>query len=155
MQTRDETLQAAMAAAVEDLTQTLGDDPASWRWGALHTLLLQNQTLGDSGVGPIEAIFNRGPVETAGGESTVNATGWTPLDGYTVDWVPSMRQVIDLADFDASTWVNLTGASGHAFNAHYADQVDAWLSGSQYPWAFTRAAVDAEAVDVLTLTPAR
>ena len=153
VQTRDETLQAAMAAAVDELTQTLGDDPASWRWGALHTLLLRNQTLGDSGIGPIEAIFNRGPVETAGGESTVNATGWTPVDGYEVDWVPSMRQVIDLSDFDASTWVNLTGASGHAYNAHYADQVDAWLSGAQYPWAFTRAAVDAGAVDVLTLTP--
>ena len=41
VQTRDETLQAAMAAAVDELTQTLGDDPASWRWGALHTLLLQ------------------------------------------------------------------------------------------------------------------
>jgi penicillin amidase len=152
-QVRDETLQASMAAAVDELTQRLGGDPASWRWGALHTLLLQNQTLGDSGIGPIEAIFNRGPVETAGGEATVNATGWTPVDGYEVDWVPSMRQVIDLSDFDASTWVNLTGASGHAYNAHYADQVDAWLSGAQFPWAFTRAAVDAEAVDVLTLTP--
>ena len=117
VQSRDETLQAAMAAAVDELTQSLGGDPASWRWGALHTLLLQNQTLGDSGIGPIEAIFNRGPVETSGGESTVNATGWTPIDGYEVDWVPSMRQVIDLSDFDASTWVNLTGASGHAYNA--------------------------------------
>ncbi len=154
VQTRDETLQASMAAAVDELSETLGADPASWRWGALHTLLLRNQTLGDSGIGPIEAIFNRGPVETAGGDSTVNATGWTPIDGYEVDWVPSMRQVVDLSDFDASTWVNLTGASGHAYNAHYADQVDAWLTGEQFPWAFTRAAVDAEAVDVLTLTPA-
>jgi penicillin amidase len=153
VQTRDETLQASMAAAVDELSETLGADPASWRWGALHTLLLRNQTLGDSGIGPIEAIFNRGPVETAGGDSTVNATGWTPIDGYEVDWVPSMRQVVDLSDFDASTWVNLTGASGHAYNAHYADQVDAWLAGEQFPWAFTRAAVDAEAVDVLTLTP--
>lgn len=153
VQTRDETLQASMAAAVDELTQELGGDPAAWRWGALHTLLLQNQTLGDSGIGPIEVLFNRGPVETAGGEATVNATGWTPVDGYEVDWVPSMRQVIDLSDFDASTWVNLTGASGHAYSAHYADQVDAWLSGAQFPWAFTRAAVDAAAVDVLTLTP--
>ena len=34
----------------------------------------------------------------------------------------------------------LTGASGHAYNPHYADQVESWLSGAQYPWAFTRAA---------------
>jgi len=64
-----------------------------------------------------------------------------------------MRQVIDLSDFDASTWVNLTGASGHAYNPHYVDQLDAWVAGEQFPWAFSRAAVDAEAVDVLVLQP--
>jgi penicillin amidase len=64
-----------------------------------------------------------------------------------------MRQVIDIADLDASTWVNLTGASGHAYDAHYADQVDAWRTGAQFPWAFTRDAVDAATVDTLTLTP--
>ena len=152
VETRDQTLQASMAAAASELSATLGDAPEEWRWGALHTLLLQNQTLGDSGIGPIEAIFNRGPIEVAGGEATVNATGWTPIDGYVVDWVPSMRQVIDVSDFDASTWVNLTGASGHAYDAHYSDQIDAWRTGAQYPWAFTRAAIDADAVDVLTLT---
>jgi penicillin G amidase len=152
-QTRDETLQASLSAAAAELSATLGSDPASWRWGALHTLLLQNQTLGDSGIGPIEAIFNRGPIEVAGSDSTVDATGWTPVDGYEVDWVPSMRQVIDIADLDASTWVNLTGASGHAYDAHYTDQVDAWRTGAQFPWAFTRDAVDAAMVDTLTLTP--
>ena len=154
-QTRDETLQASMAAAVTELSETLGAEPADWRWGALHTLLLRNQTLGDSGIGPIEAIFNRGPVETGGGSSIVNATGWTPIDGYEVDWVPSMRQVVDLSDFDASTWVNLTGASGHAYNPHYTDQIDAWVAGDQFPWAFSRDAVDAGAADVLTLVPAQ
>ena len=123
-------------------------------WGALHTLLLQNQTLGDSGIGPDRGDLqprtrSRPPVATrsstppAGPRSTAT----------TVDWVPSMRQVVDLSDFDASTWVNLTGSSGHAYNAHYADQVDAWRTGAQFPWAFSRAAVDAASVDVLTLTP--
>ena len=152
-QSRDETLQASMAAAVDELTGLQGDDAAGWSWGGLHTLELVNQTLGDSGIGPIEWLFNRGPVETAGGGSIVNATGWTPADGYTVDWVPSMRQVIDLADFDASTWVNLTGASGHAFNPNYDDQVEAWRTGAQYPWPASRAAVDAAGTDVLTLVP--
>ena len=152
-QTRDETLQAAMAAATVELTDLQGDDPSAWSWGALHTLELENQTLGTSGIGPIEWLFNRGPVETGGGESTVDATGWTPKNGYTVDWVPSMRQVIDLADFDASTWVNLTGASGHAFNAHYDDQLEAWRTGTQYPWAFSRNQVELSAADTLVLVP--
>ena len=153
VETRDETIRTSISAAIDELSGLQGADPQGWRWGSLHTLLLQNQTLGDSGIGPIEAIFNRGPIETSGGESTVNATGWTPIDGFTVDWVPSMRQVIDLSDFDSSTWVNLTGASGHAYNPHYADQVDAWQTGEQYPWAFTADAVRASAVDTLTLTP--
>lgn len=153
VQTRDETLQASMAAAVTELQGRLGDDPASWRWGDLHTLLLQNQTLGDSGIAPIEAIFNRGPVEVAGGDSIVDATGWTPVDGYEVDWVPSMRQVVDLSAFDSSTWVNLTGASGHAFDPHYDDQVQSWRTGTQYPWPFSRTAVQAAAADTLTLVP--
>lgn len=153
VQDRDQTLQAAMAAAADELRATLGDDPTAWRWGELHTLLLRNQTLGDSGIGPIEALFNRGPIEVAGGDATVDATGWTPVDGYDVDWVPSMRQVVDLADLDASTWVNLTGASGHAFDPHYDDQVEAWRTGAQFPWAFTTDAVQAAAVDTLTLVP--
>jgi penicillin amidase len=152
-QTRDETLQASMAAAVDELSGLQGADPSSWSWGRLHTLLLQNQTLGDSGIGPIEAIFNRGPVQAPGSKDAVVATGWTPMDGYAVTWVPSMRQVIDLSNFDNSTWVNLTGASGHAYNAHYDDQNEAWRTGQQYPWVFTRPAVDGSAVDTLTLTP--
>ena len=43
--------------------------------------------------------------------------------------MPSMRMVVSLADLDDSTWVNLTGASGHAFNAHYTDQTELWADG--------------------------
>ncbi len=153
VQTRDQTLQASMAAAADELRTELGADPDGWSWGALHTLLLRNQTLGDSGIAPIEALFNRGPIAVGGGASIVDATGWTPVDGYAVNWVPSMRQVVDLADLDASTWVNLTGASGHAFSPHYDDQVEAWRTGAQFPWAFTRAAVQSAADQTLTLVP--
>ncbi|NSL43363.1 penicillin acylase family protein, partial [Streptomyces sp. 8P21H-1] len=63
--------------------------------------------------------------ELSGGSSVVDAAGWDLPNGYAVDWVPSMRMVIDLDDFDRSTWINLTGASGHAFHPHYTDQTDA------------------------------
>jgi penicillin amidase len=120
----------------------------------MHTLLVQNQTFGKSGIAPIEAIFNRGPVETAGGDSIVNATGWIASVGYEVDWVPSMRMVLDLSDLDASTWVNLTGNSGHAYHPNYVDQLDAWVAGEQFPFPFSREAVEAATTDTLTLTPA-
>lgn len=150
---RDATLSSALNAAAEELSKEFGTDATAWRWGDMHTLTFTNQTLGTSGIAPIEMLFNRGPVPVSGGEATVNATGWTPADGYEVDWVPSMRQVIDLADFDASTWVNLTGNSGHAYNRDYSDQIDAWLTGEQFPWPYSVDAVSNSARNTLTLVP--
>jgi penicillin amidase len=152
-ETRDDAVRTALQEAQTELEGLQGGDASSWRWGALHTLTVQNQTFGTSGIAPIEMLFNRGPVETSGGESIVNATGWT-LPTYEVDWVPSMRMVLDLSDLDRSTWVNLTGASGHAYHPHYVDQLDAWAAGETFPFPFTQAAVQAATVDTLTLTPA-
>jgi penicillin amidase len=146
-------LATAMIEAQAELNELQGDSPADWNWGGIHTLTLTNQTLGASGIGPIESLFNRGPIEVSGGDSIVNANGWTPSEGYGVTWVPSMRQVIDLSDFDNSTWVNLTGNSGHAFNSNYSDQVDAWRDGQQFPWAFTAEAVKESTTSTLTLVP--
>jgi penicillin amidase len=151
---RDETVVAGLNAAAQELDDRLGGDPKAWKWGALHTLELRNASLGESGIGPVEWLFNRGPYEVGGGGSIVQATGWEPEEGYEVNWVPSMRQVVDMADLDNSTWVNLTGASGHAFDSTYRDQTEAWVTGEQYPWAFSRQAVQASARDTLILQPA-
>ena len=117
---RDAMLAHALDEGVGEASDRMGCDPDGWRWGRLHTLTLTNQSFGESGIGPIEWLFNRGPYELGGGSSVVNAIGWDATIGYGVDWVPSMRMIVDLADFDASTWINLTGASGHAFHPHYA-----------------------------------
>ena len=83
----------------------------------------------------------------------VDATGWDASEGYDVNWVPSMRMVVSLANFDDSRWVNLTGASGHAFNSHYSDQTGLWATGQTWPWVFTRDAVDAATDETLALHP--
>lgn len=153
VETRDDAVVRALDEATTELTGLQGSDPAGWSWGKLHTLTVRNQTLGKSGIGPVESLFNRGPITTSGGGSIVNATGWTPSEGYAVTWIPSMRMVLDFANLDDSTWVNLTGASGHAFNAHYVDQLDAWQSGTTYLFAFTATAVQAAAKDHLVLKP--
>jgi penicillin amidase len=62
-----------------------------------------------------------------------------------------MRQVVDLANFDSSTWVNLTGNSGHAHAPNYTDQISAWQNGDQFPWPWSLAAVAESTVDTLTL----
>lgn len=150
---RDEMIQHAADEAWKEATSRLGNDPSSWRWDSLHTLELTNASFGASGVAPIEWLFNRGPYRVGGGSSIVDATGWDASVGYEVDRVPSMRMVIDLADFDTSTWINLTGASGHAFDPHYDDQAALWARGETRPWPFSPTATRNAATQTLRLTP--
>jgi len=65
-----------------------------------------------------------------------------------------MRMVVDLADLDRSTWVTMTGASGHPGSRHYTDQFTAWAKGETFPWPFSPTAVTRAAQNTLTLRPA-
>ena len=139
---RDELFERAMIDARWELTAKLGKDIDTWSWGRLHRLFLKNQTLGTEGPGVLQYVLNRGPWKLGGGEATVNATGWNAAGGYGVVWVPSMRMVVNLGDLDKSKWINLTGASGHAYSAHYTDQTDKWAKGELLDWSFSEEAVD-------------
>ncbi|MFB9894809.1 penicillin acylase family protein [Planobispora takensis] len=153
-ETRDDMLRRALGRAYDELSARLGPDPGQWRWGDLHSLTLVHQSLGASGISPIEWLFNRGPFPLGGNDDAVNAIGWDVQDGYEVGWLPSMRMVVDLADFDRSQWINLTGASGHAFHDNYADQAPLWAGGRTVPMLAGQEAVRKAAANTLTLTPA-
>ncbi|MGW7672929.1 penicillin acylase family protein [Streptomyces sp. NPDC054775] len=151
--TRDDLFKRALTDARWELTAKLGKDIDTWNWGRLHRLFLKNQTLGTSGPGVLQYMLNRGPWKLDGGEATVNASGWNAAGGYSVVWVPSMRMVVNLADLDKSKWINLTGASGHAYSAHYTDQTDKWAQGELLSWSFSKTAVDKSTTDTLVLEP--
>ena len=148
-----EMLARSAEDAYDRLVELQGDNPARWNWGSLHALTLTNESFGESGIAPIEALFNRGPFPVSGGASVVDATGWALGDGFATSTVPSMRMTVDLADLDASRWNHLTGASGHAFHPNYADQFEAWQQKRQTPWPFSRDAVESAATHTLILTP--
>ncbi|WP_233202000.1 penicillin acylase family protein [Cryobacterium sp. Y11] len=151
---QESTLRHALTTAAAESADLMGSNPADWKWGSIHTLELTNPSFGESGIAPLEFVFNRGPYELSGGSAVVNAVGWDATQGYQVDWVPSMRQVISLENFDESTWINLTGASGHAFHPNYTDQAPLWRDHETRPWLFTPAAIDADASNTLNLEPA-
>ncbi|WNF27587.1 penicillin acylase family protein [Streptomyces sp. C11-1] len=153
LESRDDLFAQAMEDARWELTAKLGKDISTWSWGRLHRLMLKNQTLGTEGPGLLQRALNRGPWNLGGGEAAVNATGWNAASGYEVIWVPSMRMVVNVGDWDKSRWINLTGASGHAFNTHYTDQTDKWVDGELLDWSFRPNAVSEGTVDTLTLKP--
>ncbi|MFI7126310.1 penicillin acylase family protein [Nonomuraea sp. NPDC050153] len=152
-ETRDDILRQALASAYQELSDRLGPEVKSWRWGDLHQLELVNGSLGTSGIAPVEALFNRGPLAVAGSKDAVNATGWNVQKGYAITAVPSMRMIVDLSNTDKSRWINLTGASGHAFHGNYWDQAETWAKGDLLPMYAKPESIKKAAVHTLKLTP--
>lgn len=153
VESRDEILFEAMARARDELVRTQARRASDWTWGHHHRMNLEHQSVGQSEVGLVRWLFNRGGYEVGGGDSIVNATGWSAPDGYEVDWAPSMRMVVSLDDLDDSRWINLTGVSGHPFSEHYVDQTDLWVAGETLPWYFSRERVEESREDTLRLVP--
>ena len=150
---RDDVLRDALIRARDELTRIRSRDISGWEWGRLHRLTLVNPTLGDTGIGFVNSLFNRGPVQVGGGPGLVDATAWDAAQGYEVTAVPSMRMVVDLRDLDMSRWIQLSGNSGHAFHKNYVDQLPLWAAGRTLPWAFDDDAITKSTEDTLTLRP--
>jgi penicillin amidase len=153
VETRDEILLRALEGAVDELTQRLGRSMDSWTWGDLHTATFESQSLGQCGIGPVEALFNRGPFPVDGTTAAVNATSYSSRTPYTVRAIPSYRQVVDLGDLGRSVSMHTPGQSGHPFHPHYDDMIIPWSDIAYHPMLWERAAVEADAEGVLVLTP--
>ncbi len=173
VENRDVVLSKALVTARRELTVELSSDPDAWRWGTLHRVEPVHPVLGD-GSWLVRRLVNPGSKAVSGGSVSIDATTWQPVtaddqqgsatqdgstqavsaqDHYTVVTAPSMRLVVDLADLDSSTWVNLTGTSGHPASPHYDDQFGAWADGKYFPWPYSAAAVRADAEATLRLVP--
>ena len=157
-ETRDDILTLAFSDTVTELEKVLGSNAAKWTWGELHTVTFHNQSLGTSGIGPIEAIFNRGPYQTSGGSSIVDNTAWDasetdPTKAYQVVSLPSERMIVDISDLPASLSVITTGESGHAFHSNYADQADLWRTIQYHPMLWGKQQVESSAKAHLVLSP--
>jgi len=153
VETMQQTVLLAVQDAIDELSDSLGKDMAGWRWGDLHTATFENQSLGQSGIGPVEALFNRGPVAVDGAIATVNNTGYSLNDPYAVTTVPSIRHIMDLQYFEGSLAMHTTGQSGHPFNVHYDDMIDPWRNIEYHTMLWTRGQVEAAAEAHLTFTP--
>ena len=150
---RDQILVAAMTDARKELTTLMSRDVGGWRWGRIHRITLRNQTLGRSGIAPVENIFNRGDYPSSGAGGVVNAMGYDDLIDYTVTTGPAMRMTVDLGDPDQSVWVNQSGVSGHAYGPNYDDQTALWATHQVWPFVASREAVEARTTNRLSLTP--
>jgi penicillin G amidase len=146
----DDLLRAALRDCVAELHATLGEDPAQWRWGALHRLRLAHPLASIPG---LESLFVAADVEMGGDEQTVMQGGFDGRHGYPAAVIPSWRVVFDLADLDRSVGVLPSGISGNPASAHWNDQTELWIQGRYHPLPFSAGAVEAATVARMRLTP--
>lgn len=171
VETRELRLAAALDDAGAELRGALGD-PARWAWERVHTTTFREQTLGKSGIGILEGLFNDGPHGIPGTSDAVNngntnLAGWYPdpdepgavpgtlFDAFTMTNHPSYRLTVEMTPgrLDAARIVISTGQGGNPGGRHYSDLVDDWISGRTVPLPFTRDAVEARASTRLVLEP--
>jgi penicillin amidase len=164
-ETLDDIAAAALDAAGADLRSSIGA-PDQWTWGAIHTITFAEQTLGGSGVAPIEMMFNKGPYPAPGSCTTINKIcgrigNEYPPAGEVADLKkvfaatssPSYRLAIDMGDLDGATIIQTTGQSGLPFDSHYGDFINPWLNNQPVDLPWSDSAVDGAASQTLTLEP--
>jgi penicillin amidase len=150
-ETREDIFRQALAAAVDELDDSLGSDPGRWTWGDLHTLTFQNQVMTNFPL--VKNLFDRGPFRIAGGSDIVNATGWNSSQSYEVQSLPSMRMIVDLGDLNNSLTMHTTGQSGHANHPHYIDMADPWRTIQYHSMLWEQTQVQTAAEGHLVLAP--
>ena len=129
--TWDAVIRGSLAAAVVELTERLGPDMGSWRWGDIHRTNPQHPL---SPIFPAAADLLDPPGYEYGGDAeTPQAAAYSFTDRFNVSSTSSNRYIHDTADWNRSLWVVPLGASGHPGSPHYADQAPLWATVRYVP----------------------
>jgi penicillin G amidase len=150
---RDDIVRRSLTHAVAWLSRRYGTDPAGWTYGRVHSVTFVHAPLGQSGIAPLERLFNSATFPARGTAFTVDAAMADASAPFAVNFGSSQRVIVDLADLEASTWVNSTGQNAQLWHRHREDQIPKWEAIESYPMRFGEAAVRAHAEAKLTLVP--
>ncbi|MBN2553360.1 MAG: penicillin acylase family protein [Spirochaetales bacterium] len=152
-ESRDEILVRSLRKGYRAAAEELGDRIDAWRWGDVHTAVFRNQTFGASGIGPIERIFNRGPVEVRGGNIQVSVAKWDMEEPFEIYHIASQRAIYDLGDLSKTLLIHPTGQSGHPAHRHYDDFIEPWRKIEYHPGLWDLSSVEEASRRPLVLEP--
>lgn len=152
---RDALINESLAAGWKRAVELAGPNPAKWRWGDLHRVVVTHPL---SRISAIAKAFPKIEGGRSGGDGyTVMARGVarntsTPR-GFQVIHGASFLFVADVGAWDNSRYLLLPGQSADPSSPYYSDFYPKWLAGAMQPMWFSRAAVDEHAVGSLILQP--
>ena len=139
----DSLLAQSFAEALDGLQQRLGDDVASWQWGALHHTRPRHPL--SPSFPDIAALLDPPSVPMGGDGDTPQAGSYSPGEPYVMTSMSVARYAFDLAHWDNSAWIVPLGSSGHPGSPHYADQAPLWGEVAMTPMTYSWDKLEAEA----------
>ena len=145
-------IERSLAAAVRELEQALGPDPALWRWGALHVADLVHPLAEAGTLGVPDPLKALSPQPRGGSADTVGATPYGAAS-YSQTSGASLKMVLDVGDWDNSVAMNSPGQSGDPASPHYADLYQAWARGENVPLLYARELIQKAALRRILLRP--
>jgi penicillin G amidase len=128
-------LPAALAGAWAAAVREAGPDPAQWRWGDQHRAVRLHPLSGAGVPTELSPDASAHSVRMGGDADTIQAAGyrWRQDSPFTVTSLSVYRQVVDLGDPAAASFVIPGGASGDPASPHYADQLARWAAHQRIP----------------------
>jgi penicillin amidase len=148
-----ELLSESLEKALTGLRRRYGDDPARWKWGEAHVAESVHRPLSRS---RLLARFFDIEVPTPGDTYTVNVGAMDfsdPSNPFASRHAASLRALYDLADPQASLFIQSSGQSGNVLSPHYRDFARPWARGEYVPMLTERARIEASGAERLVLEP--
>ena len=128
VETASDIVAQALASAREDLKKALGENPETWQYGRLHTVVHPHAMTDAPLVGD---LLNVGPFELPAAKDALCKYEFKLKEevNYDVFSGPSMRIGLDFADVASSESILPTGQSGNVFSPFYDNQAELYHAG--------------------------
>ena len=137
--------------AVSHLRVKHGDEIDTWSWGGERRLSFEHP-VGRTKI--LRRLFSRGPVTVGGDVDTPNqVAGNSHSVGGPINWIPSFRFIVDLANLDRTMFMFTCGQSGQPASRHYDDLVAPWSRGDYLRLLWSRADVESHLARETRLIP--
>jgi penicillin amidase len=145
---RDELLLVSLIGSVSILSERLGADINTWRYGQEK---MKHVYLSHPLSSKANTRFDIGPAPRAGDGNTVNSTG-----GYlNQNFGATLRFIFDCSDWDLGVATNMPGQSGDPESTHYRDLFEGWSKNQFFPLYYSKEKVLRAAGKKLQLIPGK
>jgi penicillin amidase len=152
VESRDDILRKSLIEAILALRDRFGSEMKTWRWGDLHTLILQHPFGLQK---PLDKVFNIGPFPYGGGPTALVSGEYSFNKPFDVTVAASFRLITDLSKPGEMRSILPSGQSGQVFHDHYDNQTPLWLNGAYHTIRGDAASVRSPGWEHLVLEPAQ